>query len=356
MTKLLYVSDSFVDSTVFESQVHTICNEHTANFDVTLLALCNASEVKKEGLKDRKYTLVKYKKPPKLFIPFMQKIAMLTFKEIELFKRADVIHCRGHIGAAFAMNVCKKHNFTKPIIADIRGAIPEEIKLTGGVGSSIMAYWALKLEKFVFENAGYFFFVSKNMRDFYYNRYLYDKKISSIFPTVVNEDFFFKSQTLRQEIRSKLNIDDMFVYIYVGGVHKLQNIDKILIAFDKERKKNSKLYLIMIVSDMAVVRKLIKEIDIKEENIYINSLPYNLVGQYINAADAGLIIREENIVNYVASPTKVNEYLACGLNVVDKIDYIGQMKYSMANAKYMSMDEIIKGQDEIYGKLFKGNI
>ena len=353
MKKLLYISDCFVDSTVFESQVHTICNEHSKSYDVTLLALCNASEMIKEGLDNTTYRLVKYKKPPKLFIPFMQQVAILTFKYIELFREADVIHCRGHIGSAFAININHKYQLNKKIISDIRGAIPEEIYFKHGFAHSFFSKQASKLEKFIFENSDYFFFVSENMKEYYSEKYHIDSSRNSVFPTIVNERYFFYSAEKRNKFRSLLKLQNKFVYIYVGGIDKWQRLDEIIQTFDN--LKNDDLYLLIITTDPSYVNKLLLDLRINSNNILVTTSKYEDVPNYLNASDAGLIIRENNIINHVASPTKVNEYLSCGLKIVDRLDKIGDISYSKKNVKYMPLQSILKQQSEIYNKLGEKN-
>lgn len=351
MKKLLYVSDCFVNSTVFESQVHTICNEHSTDLDITLLALCNASEIKKDGLKNSNYKLVKYKKPPKLFVPFMQKVAMLTFKNLHLFKDADIIHCRGHIGTAFAINICKKYNLKKPIIGDIRGAVPEEILFKEGFAYKYFSYQAKQLEKFIFKNTDYFFFVSENMKTYYFNHYKFQTKNCSIFPTIVNEKYFYISKENRLTVKTNLGIVDKFVYIYVGGIDKWQNLDKVITSFAKKSENNKELFLLVITTEPDYVKKLIKELGVNIKNIFITTSKYEEVANYLNASDAGLIIRDKNIVNYVASPTKVNEYLACGLKIIDKLDEIGNKLYEKENMNYIPLKRIINKQNKIYQEL-----
>lgn len=351
MKELLYVSDCFVDSTVFESQVHTICNEHSKNFNVTLLALCNNAEMKKNGLSNAKYKLIKYKKPPKLFINYMQKIAIYTFKNVDLFKRCDLIHARGHIGAGFSLNICKKYNLNKKVISDIRGAVPEEILFTNKFANNYFSKEASKLENFVFKYSNYFYFVSENMKDHYINKYKLDKKNCSVFPTIVNEFFFSVSAELRTEKRKELKIDDKFVYIYVGGIDKWQNLDKILIAFSEKSTINNSLFLIIVTTDPKHVEELILDLNLTIKNILITTSKYKDVSSFLNAADAGLIIRDDNIINHVASPTKVNEYLACGLKVVDNLNEIGNISYSKKNIFYQPLKNIINEQENIYNEL-----
>ena len=60
--------------------------------------------------------------------------------------------------------------------------------------------------------------------------------------------------------------------------------------------------------------------------MYINQIPYNEVGKYLNASDFGIIIRENNIINYVASPTKVNEYLVYWIKITNYFKEIRKNK------------------------------
>ena len=48
----------------------------------------------------------------------------------------------------------------------------------------------------------------------------------------------------------------------------------------------------------------------------IVSCPHSEVMRYMSAADAGIIMRNDIVVNNVASPIKIGEYLGCGLPVI----------------------------------------
>jgi len=352
---LLYISDCFLKSSVFESQVHSLCNAHSEHFNVTLLALCNKEEYNMEGFLDAKYKLIKYKKPPKLFMPLSQKIAMFTYKNMTPFYQADVIHARGQIGSGFAINICKKYTLNKPIIADIRGAMSEEMSYMKNFGYAFFSVQANKLEEFVFKNASYFFFVSDNMKTYYKNKHNSETK-NAIFPTIVNEEFFYQSKHERVDMRKKLNINDKFVYIYVGNADKWQKLDIIIYEFAQQIIKNNLLYLLIVTTEPQRVKRIISELGIDGKNILVTSTMYDKVAKYINAADAGLLIRDEHIVNYVASPTKRNEYLACGVKVVDKLSEIGNIEYSTQNLHYKPLNEILEEQDKIYKTLGQNNI
>ena len=148
--------------------------------------------------------------------------------------------------------------------------------------------------------------------------------------------------------RKKLKIGNKITYIYVGGANYWQNLDKILLRFNEINiKKPGEYFFIILTTDIDWVNNFCIKNSIKTDNMYINQVPYNEVGKYLNASDFGIIIRENNIINYVASPTKVNEYLACGLKIINDLDQIGKNE-RIYEQKYIPIQEIIKNQNDIY--------
>lgn len=346
---ILYISESFVDFSLFKSQVHTLCNFHAEVNNVTLLALCDKDEMHKD-VENRKYSLIKKRKPSSMLIPIINKIVSYFFTDKRLLLECDIIHCRGYIGSAYAINICKKYNIKKPIISDLRGALVEEIKHSNHKHANFYAKQALKNERFIFNNKPFFFFMSENMRRYYRDTYQFSIEDTAIFPTLVNEKYFYPSQIYRDKIREELEIKDKFVYAYVGGAAYWQNIDKILVSFNQEAKKDSKLFLMFITNDPDIANDIIKTHKLDYSNIKVLSLPYEEVGKYLNASDAGIIIRDDNILNNVASPTKINEYLAVGIKVVDKLNQIGHIDYFKDDLLYMPVKKIISDQQKVYQK------
>jgi len=346
---ILYISESFVDFPLFKSQVHTLCNFHAEENNVTLLALCDKEEMSKD-VENRKYSLIKKRKSFRMLIPIINKIFSYFFTDRSLLLECDIIHCRGYIGSAYAINICKKYNIKKPIISDLRGALVEEIKHSGNKHAKFYVEQVVKLEQFIFKNKPFFFFMSENMRKYYRDKYQFSIEDTEIFPTLVDEKYFYRSQIYRDEIRGELEIIDKFVYAYVGGAAYWQNIDKILISFNNEVKKNPKLFLLFITNDPDIANDIIITHKLDHTNIKVLSLPYEEVGKYLNASDAGIIIRDDNILNNVASPTKINEYLAVGIKVVDKLNRIGHIDYSKGDLLYIPVGEIIANQQKAYQK------
>jgi len=350
--KLLYISDFFVSIPAFDSQMHALCNYHTKNFDVTLLVLCNFKDIFASKKPDTKYSLIKVFKISKAFIPFINKLtAYLCFSK-KPFYEADIIHCRSHVSAVFALNMLKKLKITKPIIADIRG-INEEFLKINSFGANFYFNHAQKLEAEVFKHANYFFFVSQNMKEYFKEKYNLQLKNSEVLPPIVDEKYFYKSEDYRNKIRKDLHIEDKFVYIYAGSTIVWQNVDQIILRFSEAVKNNDHLFLLLILKETKYMEDFIKNQNMDTKNIKIISLPYTQVGQYLNAGDAGLIIRDNLLMNKVASPMKINEYQACGLKIVDKLSEIGNIKFYNDKFNYIPLKKIIEKQQEIYNQLKK---
>jgi len=350
--KLLYVSDSFINSTVFSSQVHTLCNYHATDCEVNLLCLCDKEEILGEKFTDSKYSFFKTRRLPLTFTPLFNAVTAWLFRDYFLFISADVIHCRGPIAAAFAIRICKYLKLEKPIIADMRGAIVEEIAQSGRKFAKMFSKMAQKLERYVFAHADYFFFVSENMRKYYLKNYPEIKERNSVFPTIVDESCFYQSEDIRLQKRQELKINDEKVYVYCGGVSYWQNVNKIIEKFHAAWLENKDIFLLLLVKDQGAIVQMMRELNITNSNILLRSLPYQEVGQYLNAADYGVIIRDDIIINHVASPTKINEYLACGLKIVDRLQEIGHGEdITFKKYHYTFLADILRGQKYVYNYL-----
>lgn len=344
--KLVYISDSFFNLSVFDSQVHLLCNEKAKEMDVTLLVMCSWRNIFKKFKKDRRYKL------KKVFVisrptNFFHQLSLLFFNQKKELMSCDIIHCRGHLGSYFGLSLLKKYGINKKLIADIRGAMIEEMEgLTPTPPDGVMRYYK-KVQDYVFSHSDYFFFVSENMREYYSRSYKDIAEKSSVFPTIVDDSLFFKNSNVRGILRNKLNIKDKYVYIYVGGVDYWQNIDKIIYRFKELSDSSNYFYLILLVSDVEFVKNIALQSGLDLSKVLIDRVEYSSVPDYLNAADAGLIIRDDTIVNYVASPTKVNEYLACGLKIVTRLEDMGNNKIEN-NKTYKPLLNILKEQNELY--------
>jgi glycosyltransferase involved in cell wall biosynthesis len=116
--------------------------------------------------------------------------------------------------------------------------------------------------------------------------------------------------------------------------------------------------LIFLTKDIQMIKSIISEFPEIKNNVMFFSVLNDEVCQYLNAADYGILFRENTIMNNVASPTKFAEYMLCGLPVLisegvgDYSDYT--IKHNVGVLIKESELESIQGYDfnEFLGKAF----
>lgn len=121
----------------------------------------------------------------------------------------------------------------------------------------------------------------------------------------------------RKEIRSKLGLDsDAKVYCYAGSAKPWQSVKETMELFANKFAENPHAHFLIVSQEKEIFEKLFKKYKIPTQNYSLVSTECDQ--QYLKtlcAADVGVILREDHLVNWVARPTKVMDYLACGLAV-----------------------------------------
>lgn len=146
---------------------------------------------------------------------------------------------------------------------------------------------------------------------------------------IAGEDFRY-SATKRQIYRQKLGVaENEVLFVFLGQAGSgWQNAEII------GKGIANKGYKLLHLSD--------EKID--HNNIINLFVPYNEVANYLCAADIGVIWRNDDIVNNVASPTKFSEYVCCGLPVIANNgvhlinDYITKTKYGKTINDFSEID------------------
>ena len=185
------------------------------------------------------------------------------------------------------------------------------------------------------------------MKNFYMNRYDLSNKSINVIPTVVDDKLFFEDDNKRKQIRKQLGISENFVFLYAGGTQKWQNLDLIVDEFARAKNSNNKISLIILTPNQELVEDLIQLKNLQSANIHVDYVDYHEVPDYINAADAGLILRDNSMINYVASPTKVSEYASCNLKLATDTGQFSSLS-GLSSGTHMSLNDIMNFHKNIY--------
>ena len=123
---------------------------------------------------------------------------------------------------------------------------------------------------------------------------------------------------LRLNIRNKLGIENNIkAFLYSGGIVSGWHLAERMFTFFNEIIIHEKeVFFLILTKDKAVVEKMIEKFPSLKQRLASFSVDNSEVNTYLNAADYGILFRENTIMNNVASPSKFAEYMLSGLPVI----------------------------------------
>lgn len=212
----------------------------------------------------------------------------------------------------------------KNLILDFHGVVPEELKYMKKYLKSILFTY---VEKRAVRYASHIIFVTESMKIYISGKYKsakYNAHVLNIFSKnvfrAVNTD---ELDSLRDKY--KINEDDV-VFIYSGNTQKWQNIDLMLSCINKI--KNVKNYkFIILTGELEIIKNKLEEFSLLEQNnIIIDTVSPEELGNFYSIAHYGFVLRDEHILNNVANPTKIVEYMYYGIVPIVKSENLGDYK------------------------------
>ncbi|HDZ9623526.1 TPA: hypothetical protein RU048_003640, partial [Vibrio cholerae] len=137
---------------------------------------------------------------------------------------------------------------------------------------------------------------------------------------------------------NKSSDSEQLKVIYAGGLHKWQQVDKMLSAIEQVRDK-FKIYFFCPQPEEISQRLSLEAF--KSANIEIGCKSPDELRHFYQISDFGFILREDIIVNNVSCPTKLIEYLDYDIIPVIETPKIGDFdNYGM---QYVDIREFVKG-------------
>jgi glycosyltransferase involved in cell wall biosynthesis len=140
---------------------------------------------------------------------------------------------------------------------------------------------------------------------------------SYVVPCGVDIQRFDIAPQLRSEVRADLGVGARPVLCYCGGLDAWQCIEETLHLARALREAEARVFFLLLTrNDTAPWRAMLECVGQQGRDWVVLALAYGDVPRYLAAADLGVLIRAEDPVNAVASPTKLGEYLAAGVPLV----------------------------------------
>lgn len=221
-------------------------------------------------------------------------------------------------------------NNNNKITLDIHGVVPEEERdfhqhyLRG-------LYYSF-VEKNIFKKITNAICVTDAMRKVYESRYPWFSGkyiVYSIMPYGLKELNEQQICDIKREKHDKIEI------LYSGGTQGWQNIDLMLDVIQKNL--SSSIHYTILTGNKKEIEKKIEDRGISLQYINIERREPTALWKDYLMADYAFILRDENIVNKVANPTKMVEYLFYGLIPIILSPNIGD--YKELGYEYLSIED-----------------
>lgn len=256
---------------------------------------------------------VKGKTPGSLFLTLKQiREKISAYANIIIFAQN---YYSGYIGLRLKQSIGNVYLHT-----NLRGLPAEEelVYSDSPLLKRLLIYLVLKIiGKKVVPESDSLSVVSKQYKKYLESRFETGLKPIIVYPCVYNSDQFYKDESLREIFRKKYHIQDhQKVFVYSGSMNNYQVPVEIFQFYSNIAKQDpgQNCVFLFLTLDREKAVHLSKSYPV--HNLIVKSVyDKDLLGIY-NASDIGVICRNKDIVNHVASPTKIGEYLSTGNSVI----------------------------------------
>ena len=239
-------------------------------------------------------------------------------------EKIDVLHARVHTPAMMGAIAKKLSGGRVKVLFDIRGFFPEEYTDAGVWKENGRLYKTVKrAEKWLLGESDGFVVLTEKARGILFPESKetgFDKfgRPVEVIPCCVDFDRFESvTGALRLEMRRKLNVENRCVIAYVGSFGGWYMTEEMADFFGAAKARDDSTFaLILTQSNPEIIARLLKERGFSENDFFIKKVSPEEIPAYLSAADLAISFIKACYSKQASSPTKIAEYLACGLPVI----------------------------------------
>ena len=258
--------------------------------------------------------------------PFVLNARRLKRKleEILCNKSDYIICCEALPSAVCSYEVVKKYNCK--LIYDCHGTAPDEAYLYHkNIVGLIYANWLRRKQKEIIRKCDLLVTVSNKQYEIFET-----EKPYVLLPMLPAQQFLMDKND-KTSVRKSLGIpENSIVFCYSGQNQKWQMSEETISYYKKIEDSLPNTFLYILTGSEDAFKEICLKNNIK--NFAVKKVPYLEMQYHLDAVDYGFCLRENHIINLVASPTKVLEYLA--RNVMPILTpYVGDFSKELAKEK-----------------------
>ncbi len=198
------------------------------------------------------------------------------------------------------------------------------------------------IEKFALKKANCCLLVSKTQMRYYENKYnisLANKSyVMPCYNCDINKNAFDSNDKYKKN-----------VFCYAGGLAIWQCFKETAVLYKKIEEIVPNAFFKVLAPDKEKVSSILDAIGVK--NYSVSFVDQSCLNNELAECKFGFIIREDTIVNNVATPTKLSTYLSNGLipiitkGLVDFVELFNTLQYAVVLDNLCDIDEIVKLSD-----------
>jgi glycosyltransferase involved in cell wall biosynthesis len=234
------------------------------------------------------------------------------------------------------------------LILDVHGAVPEEMQYNSDQRLARIMNW---VERLAFSRIALAVCVTRRMENFYRDKY----------PATTAEFLYLPIFTARvcgpadpvqvSALRTRLGIPEFgFVYLYSGGLQPWQNIDRMLDATRNLLSSNDSWFIFLTGEAHNLAARIEQAFGCLPKQILVAHVSSEELRDYYALADFGFILRDDHILNRVANPTKLVEYLYFGMRPIVISPDIGdfpRMGYEFVSIASLGVEPVFKLKSKV---------
>lgn len=234
------------------------------------------------------------------------------------------IYVRTYASAIAAKELAKKTG--AKLVYSIRGADVAESLLGRNFRAYVIAAWSWICVKRAVRIANHLNAVSHTMAEWIWRKF---GRRASVLPCCI-------AQSASSDLRQRGEREQSKTIIYSGGLSAWQKIDAIIALMKRISEVDDGIRFRFLTKDIETLRRKCEIAGLDNSRWSAKSCKQSDVADELRKADCGIILRDDTLVNQVASPIKVGEYLAAGLGIIAS-PFIGDVGKDLDNKDFACM-------------------
>lgn len=269
-----------------------------------------------------------------------------TFR-LALAHRPDIVHGRSYLPTAIADVIATTVPRAK-LVFDCRGMLGDEYVDAGHWTPDRFEYRLIKrYESRAFHRAQGVVVLTDALKAWIRARDWFGPKTHvETIPCCVDLDVFKFDEAARRRIRDELGFADRTVLVYSGSLGSwYREADLARFAGIAKRRAKGRIgFLVATRSDPKELTDLLRAEGLTDDEIRVRSVVPADMAAHLSAGDIGLSFIKSCFSKKGSSPTKVAEYLACGLPVVLNGDIGDQAALAAERETCVVVDEDFRAE------------